>query len=432
MRYQILGITAVASLVLAGACGSSPSTVIPKGSGGTIGAGSGGSPGSGGAVGAGTGGATSSGGATAVSTGGASPATGGTSAPSTGGSTGTGGSVGSGGTASDGLAGAGGTGTAGRVGTAGAGGPLGDLTKVVPTMGCGMDPGQAVNMAVRATIATMGTKPAGCADSVCGAWTYMREYYVTLPTGYDKTKAYPLVLEGPGCGAMGMSVYPLTFNGNASVNNTVIRVGLSPPPNTIGHATNPGEGCFDDKEGDSSVDWVFYETLYDHLATTLCFDRNRVFTVGNSSGSWFSNELGCKYAGDATRPVRAVMPNTGGLPTDMRYVPTCTSKPMAGMWIHEIGDTTNPFTGNKVAIARAMKVNGCTIGTGYDDTMFTNFPIGGGNPDTTCKKIMGCPDLYPLVVCALPGNAHGSHDNVANPGFSTFITSFLNPPLLTP
>jgi hypothetical protein len=327
------------------------------------------------------------------------------------------------------VAGGSGSGTAG---TSGGTGPLGDITKVVPTMGCGMDPGQALGMTVKYSIATMGTKSAMCADSVCTPWMYSRDYFITLPASYDKSKAYPLVLEGPGCGAVGTNVYPLTFNGNPNVNNTVIRVGLSPPPNAIGHSTNPGEGCFDDKEGDDSVDWTFYQNLYDKLAGTLCFDRNRVFSVGNSSGSWFSNELGCKFAGDPTRPVRGVMPNTGGLPTDARYVPTCTTSPMAGMWVHELGDTTNPFTGNKVAIARAMKVNGCTIGTGYDDTMFTNFPIGGGNPDTTCKKIMGCPDLYPLVVCALPGNAHGSHDNVTNPGFSTFLTLFQTPPLLTP
>jgi poly(3-hydroxybutyrate) depolymerase len=328
------------------------------------------------------------------------------------------------------TAGAAGQAAAGATGTAGAGS---DITKVVMTTGCGKDPMIAVGTAVHGTIPTMGTKEAQCADSNCAPWMYTRDYYVTLPMGYDKTKAYPLVLEGPGCGGGGLDVYPLTFMGASSVNNTVIRVGLTPPPNTIGHATNPGQGCFDDKEGDDSVDWVFYENLYDRLSGQLCFDKNRVFSVGNSSGSWFSNEIGCKYAGDATRPIRGVLPNTGGLPTDPRYVPTCTNKPMAGMWVHEVNDPTNPFTGNNVAIARAMKVNGCTPGASYDDplTMFDNFPIGGGNQDTVCKKIRGCPELYPLVVCPLPGNAHGSHDNVTNPGFSTFISLFEKAPLLT-
>ncbi len=189
------------------------------------------------------------------------------------------------------------------------------------------------------TMTTSGTKPAGCADSVCGAWTYPRDYYVTLPKGYVNNKAYPIVFEGPGCGGQGTDVYGLndpTAGNTGNVNNTVIRVGLTPPPNAIGHATNPNQGCFDDKEGDSSVDWVFYENLYDKLASTICFDKNRVFASGNSSGAWFSNELGCKYAGDPTRPVRGIMPNTGGLPTTPApQVTTCSSKPMAGMWVGE-------------------------------------------------------------------------------------------------
>ena len=69
-----------------------------------------------------------------------------------------------------------------------------------------------------------------------------------------------------------------------------------------------------------------------------------------------------------------------------------------------------------------MQVNSCSIGTTYATAQFDNYPIGGGNPDSTCKKIKGCPADYPLVVCALPLNDHGSHDAVVNPGFATFVT----------
>ena len=100
---------------------------------------------------------------------------------------------------------------------------------------------------------------------------------------------------------------------------------------------------------------------------------------------------------------------------------------MSGMWVHEINDPVNLFSGAKVAINRAMTVNGCT-GTNYDTAQFDDYPIGGGNLDTTCKLIKGCPAIYPLVVCALPGNAHASHDLVVNAGASTYLTKFLNPP----
>ena len=416
-----------------GATGAAGSATGASGSSGGTSSGASGStgtPGSGGSSAAGSTGASgAAGGAT-----GAAGATGG-SGGGTGGATGTAGATGGSG------------GTSGGGGVTGAGGayPLGDITKVIKTAGCGTDPGIMPAKTTMFTIATMGTKPAKCgtagadpsnccADSNCAPWMYNRQYFVTLPAGYDNTKAYPLILEGPGCGSDGQGVYPLTYMGANNVNNTVIRVGLTPPPNAIGHATNPNQGCFDDKEGDSSVDWVFYEDLYDYLSTKLCFDRNRLFSAGNSSGAWFSNELGCKYAGDAKRPVRGIMPNTGGLPSQPQYEPHCTSMPMAGMWVGETMDPENAFSNNVFAINRAAGVNGCNPNT------FTvaelpndpNFPIGGGNADTVCKQVMGCPTLYPLVVCLLPGNQHASHDNVANPAFGTFVSLFLKAPFLTP
>jgi hypothetical protein len=316
-------------------------------------------------------------------------------------------------------------------------GGIGEIVKVRPSMGCGHDPGQAIGIPVMGTIATMGTKAPNCADSNCGPWSYLREYYVTLPEGYDKTKAHPLVLEPTDASGTGLLVYTLNSLGDDTnpahnlVDNTVIRVGLTPPPNTIGHATNPNQGDFDDHEGDDSVEWVFYENLYDRLAGQLCFDMNRVFVAGTGRGATMVDDFGCKYAGDATRPIRGVLSNAGGL-LDPMWLPTCTNKPMAGMWIHQTNDTRIPFSQAMAAIARAMKVDGCTIGTGFLDAKFDDFPIGGNNSDTACKKIRGCPDVTPLVVCALPGNASSSEPAVANPGFSTFIKLFETAPLLTP
>jgi hypothetical protein len=360
--------------------------------------------------------------------------TGGTDATGSSGSGGSAAPTGEGGSGGSSTAGSGGGSGAGAAGTGGAGGTGGttvggDITKVLPSAGCGMAAtGYTPGTLVRFTMSTSGVKDAMCADQKCGAWgPWTREYYVKLPTGYMNTKAYPILFAGPGCGGHGNNMYALS-----GLADTIILVGLTPSADAqAGHATNPGQGCFDDKEGDDSVDWVFYEQLYDKLQGTLCFDRNRVFAGGDSSGAWFSNELGCKYAGDAKRPVRAVMPNTGGLPTDPRYVPTCTTKPMSGFWSHEVGDQVNMFTGNIVAMNRALQVNGCMpAGVKYDTATFDPYPISATD-STSCKKYKGCPDLYPLVVCPLPGNDHASSPQVVNPGWTTFIKSFLAPPLLT-
>jgi poly(3-hydroxybutyrate) depolymerase len=409
-----------------GGTGIAGSTSTTAGTGGTSAgtAGSGGtSTGSGGTTSAGTGGAAGTGTGGAAGTG-----------------TGTGG-TGTGGTAGTGAGGTAGTGTGGAAGMA----VSSDITKVVAAgTGCGKAPPAAFTPGTLAGpqhIMTMGTMAPNCADAAtpprppngatkCGAWQDTRDYWVKLPTGYDNTKPYPLVFEGPGCGGHGNNLYTIP-----GFDSTVIRVGVSPSAYWQQyHATNPGQGCFDDKNDDSSVDWPFYEALYDQLASEICFDRNRVFAGGNSSGAWFSNELGCKYAGDAKRPVRGIMPNTGGLPTDPSYVPTCTTAGMAGFWSHDPGDTTNPFSGNIVAMDRALTVDGYTpAGVTYDSAntagAFDPFPIGTGPND--CRKYKNGPALYPMVICLLPGTGHASHDNVVDPGWPAFINLFMTAPLLT-
>jgi poly(3-hydroxybutyrate) depolymerase len=306
----------------------------------------------------------------------------------------------------------------------GAAGVGNDITDVVKSAGCGTT--FAGVSGAKVTIQTSGVKDANCADKLqdgtpkCGPWSTPRDYYVYLPQDYDKNRAYPLVFDLPGCGATGLDVYSL---GNAQDN--VIRVGLTPGPNSLGHGTNPGQGCFDAREGDDNIDFVFYENLVDKLKGELCFDRNRVFAAGDSLGAWMADELGCHYAGDALHPIRGVLANDGGLPTQVAYKPTCSGQPMAGMWVHDVGDAETPFISAKAAIKQAMAVNGCTIGTDYDTAQFQNYPIGGGNPIVTCQKMMGCPALYPLVVCPLPGNDHSRHEAVANPGFGTFLTGLM-------
>jgi poly(3-hydroxybutyrate) depolymerase len=247
---------------------------------------------------------------------------------------------------------------------------------------------------------------------------------VWLPPAYAKTQPYPLVVQAPGCGADGTAVYslsPTNTDADAGASGTVIRVGLTPPPNSIGHATNQNQGCFDDKEGDDSVDFVFFEKLLDQLKTELCYDENRVFVSGNSSGSWLANELVVKYAGDTKgHAVRGVISNMGGLPTEVAFAPTPSGKPYGGVWVFEIGDVGTGSSGWRPAVNKAMQVAGCTASS-YETAQTVAFPVGGGALATSCKRIQGCSTLHPLIVCPLAGNGHGPHDEVVNPASATFI-----------
>ena len=425
--YRWFGLSAACGLALVTAC----SGKATDGAGAAAGAGGSDSSVAGGMGSTGaTAGAPSAGTAGAVSAGTAGA----------GGSPNNAGAPGAGGTANAGAPNAGapnagGGGAPSSAGTSGGGAgglpPLPDPNEVLqvkPSAGCGQDPMQASAVFVKYTIQTSGTKSADAADATTGPWSYARDYYVWLPPSYDKQKAYPLALQGPGCGGTGENVYPLTpTNGSVGVNGSVIRVGLTPPPNAIGHATNPGQGCFDDKEGDDSVEWPFYEALIDRLKSSLCYDENRVFVSGNSSGAWLANELACKYAGNtAGYAIRGLAVNGGSLPTELKYLPTCTRAPLAGLWV-ELNDVGSAVPFNwSVAVTRAMQVNHRTPDA-YAQATFAEFPISANKPPATCKKVLGCPAEYPLVVCVISNNGASGNDDVMNPGAATFIQSLEAP-----
>jgi hypothetical protein len=97
------------------------------------------------------------------------------------------------------------------------------------------------------------------------------------------------------------------------------------------------------------------------------------------------------------------------------------------MWIQD-QDQPSQSPIYPVAFERAMSVNGCP-GTNLDDATLEDYPIGGGNPDDTCKKVVGCPQQYPLIFCMLTANQHGGgHEGVVNPGFATYFASFFAEP----
>jgi polyhydroxybutyrate depolymerase len=268
----------------------------------------------------------------------------------------------------------------------------------------------------KVTIQTSGVKDVDCDSPKCGAWSTPRDYYVYLPDNYEPSTPYNLLIEGSGCGLDGTNIQSYDFEND--IHGTAIRVGLNRGPDSL----SSWQTCFDVREGDDSIDFVFYEQLFDKLEAELCFDKQRVFAGGYSSGGVLANELGCKYAGDALRPIRGVLSSSAGFPPQLSQ-PTCHDRPVAGMWIHSLDNSAYPFeTTAKPAIDYAIQANGCTSGTSYDTAALENYPINASLAADTCKKVVGCPELYPVVVCVRTGFGHSQHLDVADPGFAKLVT----------
>lgn len=283
-----------------------------------------------------------------------------------------------------------------------------------PSPGCGQEPQQALGEFVRYAVPTSGTKGAD-AIGTPGAWSYEREYFVELPQQYLPSKAYPLVIEAPGCAGSGTDVYRLKVEGG------VIRVGLTPPPDANGQPS-----CFDVKEGDDSVEWPFYEQVMEQLSARFCYDQHQVWAAGSSSGGFLVNELACRYASVPGYSIRGVVA-LGGLPTSPASVPTCSRGRVAGMWIGDANDLSHPLAEVTTAVSRVMDLNGCTGGIDYDHWPYDDFPISTHPGSMICRQLMGCAAGYPVVFCPIPGFGRTSHEDIVVPGFAKLVEMLAAP-----
>ena len=247
--------------------------------------GSGGSPGSGGAS---SGGATGSGGASS----GGAPGSGGGSnggAPGSGGAS-NGGAPGSGGGSNGGRGGGTTTGgTPGGGGSTGNGGTSGGAAQ--PSAGCGK--------------ASPATGSSGSPLNISG-----HNYYVKLPSGYNASTPYKVMIVFPPTGN------PITWSeqsaGFEKAAPDAIRV--------YTHMSNESSGWQPNEVS-------FFKPLWDDITSRYCIDKGRVFAGGESSGGEFAGFVGCEN-GDL---LRGVIPNAPKM-TSWKIDPaahTCKGNPTA-------------------------------------------------------------------------------------------------------
>jgi poly(3-hydroxybutyrate) depolymerase len=127
-------------------------------------------------------------------------------------------------------------------------------------------------------------------------------------------------------------------------------------------------------------DVEFFDTLVDHLTSTYCVDRARIFSTGLSAGAYFTNALGC-FRGDV---LRAIAPVAGGPPSTSNCVGN------VGAWIaHASNDPTVDFTTGGIATRDFwIAKNGCST---------TLAPVAVSPAD--CVEYQGCKPDLPVVWC---------------------------------
>lgn len=356
-------------------------TSSTSGSGGTLGSsGTGGSAGA--AAASGSAGTNSSGAGGATGGAGASSSGAGGRMGSGGAGSGAGGRSGGAGGASAGMAGSGPT--AGASGAAGAAGAGGGGTGTGKSAGCGKAPTIASSMYnngqhISITVGTM-----------------QRRYILNVPTNYDNTKPYKLVIAYHELNGNDDEMYKNKYYHLLPLSNdTAIFVAPNGQQNNASCTQASGCGW----PNPNNTDLALADAVVAQLEENFCIDTNRIFATGWSYGGSMSYKTACErpLGGVANGFVRAIAVYSGS-----QLSGNCTpSKPVAYFASHGTHDSVLNYS-NGVGLAQNFaKANGCTWAT----------PTSVSSGAHVCTNEMGCTDGYPVEFCSFNGDHTPDPDN---------------------
>jgi polyhydroxybutyrate depolymerase len=206
-----------------------------------------------------------------------------------------------------------------------------------------------------------------------------REFWVDVPTDYDRSRSYPIVIALHWLGGNAGEVY----NGNSWASAKPYyglkelygsgAIFVAPQGLDAGWA-NPG-----------GRDLRFLRAAIEQLQQGMCVDKQRVFATGFSFGGMMSNAIGCQM-GDV---VRAIAPMSGSLWSGCGE----SSHRVAAVFFHAREDNVVPYTAGEEARSTFTSRNACTASTQ---------PVGSNG----CVEYQGCASGKPVVWC---GYANGGH-----------------------
>ena len=286
-------------------------------------------------------------------------------------------SGGSGGSVSGGASGSASGGASGSAGSS-AGGGSGGKAPVDPSTGCNK--------------ANPATGTSGAPLKVSG-----HDYYVKLPTNYDPSKAYPVMMMFNPTGN------PISWaESNAGFETTGPKEAWIRAYPTMANNSS----------GWGASDVAFFDPFYQQIISSYCVDKARVFAGGESSGGDFASILGCEYgdkiratAPGATKPV-------SGYALDVPTKRQCKGK-VTAVVIHGKNDNVvTPANGPKTRDFYAA-LNKCGTTTtpvaGYTDTL------------SNCVMYEGCDAGHPVYWCNHTDPNYGN----TNHGWPAFANKFL-------
>lgn len=222
------------------------------------------------------------------------------------------------------------------------------------------------------------------------------QYYVKLPTDYDASKAYPvMIMFNPTNNPISWAEQSAGFEATGPKENW-IRVYPHPQNSSAGW----GAG-----------DVAFFEPFFEQITANFCIDEARVFAAGESSGGDFSSILGCEHADK----VRAIGPcatkNVSQYPLDAD-TRDCAGQ-VTAVIIHGKNDSVVGTENGPKTRDFYTALNHCGMSTmpveGYSDTL------------SNCVLYQECDASYPVYWCQ---HTDPNYSNT-NHGWPAFAPKFL-------
>lgn len=246
---------------------------------------------------------------------------------------------------------------------------------------------------------TVGARSAGCGMATSAApatWVEEtvtviganRPYFVYLPTGYDPSRAYPIIYQLHGC------------SDSATPEDNNVPVHRETGADAIVVRGRAAMRCWNTNE--SGVDVAYFDAMLEAAESTFCVDTERRFVSGYSSGSFMTHALACTH-GSLFRGVATI---AGGQAGRM-----CTGD-VAALLIHDLNDGTVNISASEGARDNHAMRNGC-------DVSATRTPTA----DPPCEAYAGCDPGLPVVWCQTTGEDHSRQDALAAPIFWNFFSS---------
>ena len=243
-----------------------------------------------------------------------------------------------------------------------------------------------------------------------------RRYILSVPTNYDNTKPYKLVVAYHARDSNDHSVYNEKYYGMLPLsNNTTIFVAPNGQKN--------GAPCSGTGSGDSSCGWPntsdqdmqLADAVVKQVEDNFCVDTNRIFATGWSYGASMSEQTACErpLGGTQTQPwgVRAIAIYA------VAYLSNTTNckatKPVAYYATHGTCDSVLTYDGTARCSTSTQEQGGVGIAKAWamTDGCTWQLPKKVTSGAHVCTKLTGCMSGYPLEFCSFNGDHTAYPDN---------------------